>query len=121
MRDRPIAFIKELGLINLKSRDDFKAQKKFIKKEEFDDEYINEEMELTNILLPEPQAVELRELYSKVKKDYDLRRAAMFLKLIRYSYSSGGKSYACQPFNLRSLFGLIQAFGRRFENVIIEN
>lgn len=121
MRDRPIAFIKELGFLNLNSRDDFNALKKFFKKEEFDDEYMNEEMELTNILLPEPQAVELRELYSKVKEDYDLRRAAMFLKLIRYSYSSGGKSYACQPFNLRSLFGLIQAFGRRFENVIIEN
>lgn len=60
MRDRPIAFIKELGFLNLNFRDDFNALKKFFKKEEFDDEYMNEEMELTNILLPEPQAVELR-------------------------------------------------------------
>lgn len=121
MRDRPLAFIRELGFLSLNSRDDFNMLKQFFKKEEFSDEYLNEELELTNILLPEPQAEELREVYSIVKKDYDLRRAAMFLKLIRYSYSSGGKSFSCQPFNLRSLFELIQAFSRRCENVIIEN
>ena len=121
MRDRPMAFIRELGFLSLNSRDDFAALKQFFKKEEFSDDYLNEELELTNILLPELQAEELRELYSEIKEDHDLRRAAMFLKLIRYSYSSGGKSFACQPFNLRSLFGLIHAFSRRCENVIIEN
>ena len=45
----------------------------------------------------------------------------MFLKLLRYSYSSGGKSFASQPFSIRSLFGLVQAFSRRCENVVIEN
>lgn len=121
MRDRPLAFIRELGFLSLNSRDDFTALKQFFKKEEFSDDYLNEELELTSILLPEPQAKELREMYSEIKQDYDLRRAAMFLKLIRYSYSSGGKSFACQPFNLRSLFWLIQQFSKRCENVIIEN
>lgn len=45
----------------------------------------------------------------------------MFLKLIRYSYSSSGKSFACQPFSVRSLFGLIQDFSIRMENAVIEN
>lgn len=121
MRDRPLAFIRELGFLSLNSRDDFNMLKQFFKKEEFSDDYLNEELELTSILLPEPQADELRELYTAVKKDYDLRRAAMFLRLIRTSYSSGGKSFACQPFNLRSLFGLVQAFSKRCENVIVEN
>ena len=121
MRDRPMAFIRELGFLSLNSRDDFAALKQFFKKEEFSDDYLNEELELTNILIPELQAEELREMYSAITEDHDLRRAAMFLKLIRYSYSSGGKSFACQPFNLRSLFGLIHAFSRRCENVIIEN
>ena len=121
MRDRPLAFIRELGFLSLNSRDDFATLKQFFKKEEFSDDYLNEELELTSILIPELQAEELREMYSAITEDHDLRRAAMFLKLIRYSYSSGGKSFACQPFNLRSLFGLIQAFSRRCENVIIEN
>ena len=121
MRDRPLAFIRELGFLHLNSRDDFKMLKRFFRKEEFDDAFLQEEMKLTDILLPEPEAAEVRELMQAAKQDHDLRRAAMFLKLIRYSYSSGGKSYACQPFNLRSLFGLIEEFSRRCENVIIEN
>ena len=121
MRDRPLAFIRELGFLALNSRDDFKVLKQFFKKEEFSDEFLKEELELTGILLLEPEAAEIRALCAKVREDYDLRRAAMFLKLIRYSYSSGGKSFACQPFTMRSLFGLIQQFSERCENVIIEN
>ena len=121
MRDRPLAFIRELGFLSLNSRDDFKALKHFFRKEEFDDAFLEEELELTEILLPEPNAGELRELMNTMRQDYDLRRAAMFLKLIRYSYSSGGKSFACQPFTLRSLFGLIEQYSRRCENVVIEN
>lgn len=121
MRDRPMAFIRELGFLSLNSRDDFKVLKRFFDKEEFNDAFLGEEMELTGVLLPEPEAEELRELMQAARQDYDLRRAAMFLKLIRYSYSSSGKSFACQPFNLRSLFGLIENFSRRCANVVIEN
>lgn len=61
-------------------------------------------MELTKIILPDLKVEEIIELYIKMKQDYDLRRAVMFLKLLRYSYSSGGKSFACQPFSVVSLF-----------------
>ena len=82
---------------------------------------MNQELDLTTIVLPEIKAEEIRELYKKAMHDYDLRRAVMFLKLIRYSYSSSGKSFACQPFSVRSLFGLIQDFSIRMENAVIEN
>lgn len=121
MRERPLAFIKELGFLTLNSRDDFKVIKKFFKKEEFNDEFFEEEMELTTITLPAIEAKEVRELYKTSMQEYDLRRAALFLKLLRFSYSSGGKSFSCQPFSVRSLFGLIQEFGKRMENVVIEN
>lgn len=42
-------------------------------------------------------------------------------KLIRYSYSSGGKSFACQPFNIASLFTLITQLGVRMAETVIEN
>ena len=121
MRERPLAFIRELGFLTLNSRDDFKVIKKFFEKEEFADAFLKEEMELTTITLPEIEAKEIRELYSASTQEYDLRRAVLFLKLLRFSYSSSGKSFSCQPFSVRSLFGLIQEFGRRMENVIIEN
>lgn len=121
MRDRPLAFIRELGFLNLNARDDFRVIKKFFEKEEFDDSFFEQEMELTTIILPRIQAEEIRELYKASTEQYDLRRAVMFLKLLRYSYSSSGKSYACQPFSICSLFSLIQEVSRRLGNVVIEN
>ena len=121
MRDRPVEFIRALGFLNLNARDDFNVLKKFFRKEEFDDAYFQTQLELTEVLLPPIEAREIRELYAAAHEDYDLRRAVMFLKLLRYSYSSGGKSFASQPFSIRSLFGLVQAFSKRCENVVIEN
>ena len=121
MRDRPVEFIRALGFLNLNARDDFNVLKKFFRKEEFDDAYFQTQLELTEVLLPPIEAREIRELYAAAQEDYDLRRAVMFLKLLRYSHSSGGKSFASQPFSIRSLFGLVQAFSKRCENVVIEN
>lgn len=78
-------------------------------------------MELTRIMFPEPQAAELREIMTRVRQDHDLKRAAMFLKLIRRSYASGGKSFACRPFSVRSLYKPIMQFSRRSKSLIIEN
>ena len=72
MRDRPMEFIKELGFLNLNSRDDFNTMKRFFDKEKFTDEYLAKQLELTDIILPKLQASELRELYRANKEDYDL-------------------------------------------------
>ncbi len=121
MRDRPLAFIKELGFLTLNARDDFVLIKKFFQKEEMDQRFLQQELELTSIILPDIQAEEIRRLYKETSTDHDLKRAVMFLKLLRYSYSSSGRSFACQPFSVRSLFELIQGLSARLENVIIEN
>ena len=63
----------------------------------------------------------MQELRTRIAGDHDVRRAAMFLKLLRYSYSSGCKSYASQPFDLRRLFSLIRELENRMANVVIEN
>ena len=121
MRDRPVAFIRELGFLPLNARDDFMVLKKFFQKEEFTEKFLQQELELTNILLPDIQAKEIQELYRDSCQDHDMKRAVMFLKLLRYSYSSSGKSFACQPFSVRSLMGLVQDLSRRLENAIIKN
>ena len=63
----------------------------------------------------------MKDIRTRITKDYDVRRAAMFLKLLRYSYSSGGKSYASQPFDIRRLFDLIKQVESRMANVVVEN
>lgn len=121
MRDRPLALIKELGFLNLQARDDFQALRKFFLHEEFADEYFDEEQELTSILLPEAAAAEIRELRRKNRDDHDIRRAAMFLKFVRYSYCSNCETFGGKPFSIRSLFGLIQEVSKRLDGVVIEN
>lgn len=121
MKERTMATIREIGFCNLNSREDFIAIKKFFEDGEFTDEYLNEELAITEILLPPLEATEIKEARLRITQDYDVRRAAMFLKLLRYSYSSSCKSFASQPFDIRKLFGLIKALENRMANVVVEN
>lgn len=121
MKERTMATIRELGFCHLNSREDFIAIRRFFENEVFDDLYLSEELKLTEILFPPPEAKELMEIRTRITEDYDVRRAAMFLKLLRFSYSSSGKSYASQPFDIRKLFGLIAELQTRMANVIVEN
>lgn len=121
MKERTMAVIRELGFCRLNSREDFIAIRRFFENEQFDDKYLSEELRLTQILFPPPEAKELTEMRKRITADYDVRRAAMFLKLLRFSYSSSGKSYASQPFDIRKLFGLISQLQDRMANVVVEN
>ncbi|HOG67870.1 MAG TPA: DNA adenine methylase [Fibrobacteraceae bacterium] len=51
----------------------------------------------------------------------DVKRAAYFYQLIRYSYASGLTSYGSQPHDMRSNFSLIEQAHRRLAKVVIEN
>ena len=116
MKERTMAVIRELGFCHLNSREDFIAIRRFFENEQFDDKYLSEELRLTQILFPPPEANELMEMRKRITADYDVRRATMFLKLLRFSYSSSGKSYASQPFDIRKLFGLISQLQDRMAN-----
>ena len=122
MKERTMATIHELGFCNLNSREDFNVIKKFFETDgRFVDEYLSEELALTSLMLPPPEAAEIKELRTRIANEHDVRRAAMFLKLLRYSYSSGCKSFASQPFDIRRVFGLIKELEDRMANVVVEN
>lgn len=121
MKDRTMATIREIGFCNLNSREDFIAIKKFFECGKFTDEYLSEELQMTELTLPPLEAEEIKETRLRITQDYDVRRAAMFLKLLRYSYSSSCKSFASQPFDIRKLFGLIKELEDRMANVVVEN
>ena len=121
MKYRTMALIRELRFCNLNSREDHDALRKFFLTEQFTDPYLEEELQLTELMLPTPSNQEMIELRKRLAMDYDVRRAAMYLKLLRYSYSSRGKSFAAQPYNIQKLFRLIHEAGNRLQNVVIEN
>lgn len=97
VKNRPLALLAELGLLPLNTRDDFNVLYKFLSKGEITDDYLQEEMELTEILLKPPEAEAIRTLLLERAPRGDVRRAADFFKLVRYSFSGSSKSFGGKP------------------------
>ena len=121
VKERPLALLKELNFLPLNGRDDFIALKKYLQKEEFTNEYLSEELELAQVYLTEPQFEEIKSILIENANMSDVKRAAAFFKLIRYSYGSGCTSYSCQPFDIRKTFHLLWSGSRRLKDTVIEN
>ena len=64
MKVRPMAVIREIGFCNLNARDDFDVIRRFFEHEIFTDEYLAEELELTEIMLPPLKAGAFPEIYA---------------------------------------------------------
>lgn len=121
VKERPMALLKELNFLPLNGRDEFIVLKKYLEKDEFKNEYLREELELAqNYLLP-TQYEEIKTILTENAAMNDVKRAAAFFKLIRYSYGSGCTSYGCQPFDIRKTFHLIWQGSRRLKDTVIEN
>ena len=121
VRERPMALIKELSFLPLNSRDEFVTLRKFLTMEEFRSEHLSEEMEIATHFLKEPEAAEIRDILMERAALGDVKRAAAFYKIIRYSYGSGCTSYGCQPFDIRKTFTIIWEANRRLRDTVIEN
>ena len=103
------------------SRDEFVTLRKFLTMEEFKSEHLSEELEIATHFLKEPEAAEIRDILMERAALGDVKRAAAFYKIIRYSYGSGCTSYGCQPFDIRKTFTIIWEANRRLKDTVIEN
>jgi len=121
VRDRPFALLKELNFFPLNGRDEFNVLKKYLEKEEFTNEYLQEELELAQRFLSEPQFEEIKPILLENAQMNGVKRAAVFYRLIRLSYGSGCTSYGCQPFDIRKTFHLLWQGSRRLKDTVIEN
>ena len=121
VKERPLALLKELNFLPLNGRDEFIVLKKYLQKEEFTGEYLREELELAENYLTPLQFEEIKDILIENATMNDIKRAAAFFKLIRYSYGSGCTSYGCQPFDIRKTFHLIWSGSRRLKDTVIEN
>ncbi len=121
VKERPMALIKELSFLPLNSRDEFVTLRKFLMMEEFKSEHLSEELEIAIHFLKEPEASEIRDILMERAKVGDVKRAAAFFKIIRYSYGSGCTSYGCKGFDIRKTFTIIWEANRRLKDTAIEN
>ena len=116
VKSRTLAFLKQLGFLPLNSRHEFGVLRRFFEKDEFDREYLSEELELAQQNLPPPEFEELRAILLEQAEPSDVWRAAAFFKLIRYSYGSG-----CTSYDIRKVFAVIWEASRRLADTVVEN
>ncbi|MDE5590229.1 MAG: DNA adenine methylase [Acetatifactor sp.] len=121
VKDRTWAFLKELGFLPINSRDEFSVIRRFLDKQEFDGRFLAEELELAQVSLPVPDFEEIRSILMENAEVTDVKRAAAFFKLIRYSYGSGCTSYGCKNFDVRKCFDTIWQASRRLADTVVEN
>lgn len=121
VKNRTGAFLKELGFLPLNSRDEFTVIRNFIEKQEPDTRFLIEELELAEKHLMPPDYEEVKKILLENAEVTDVKRAAAFFKLIRYSYGSGCTSFGCRPFDVRNCFDTIWQASRRLADTVIEN
>ena len=121
VKNRTGAFLKELGFLPLNSRDEFYVIKTFLEKQEFDTRFLHRELQLAEKFLLPPDYEEMKKILLENAEVTDVKRAAAFFKLIRYSYGSGCTSFGCRPFDVRNCFDSIWQASRRLSDTVIEN
>ena len=121
VRERTMALLLELGFLPLNSRDDFNVLKKFFERKEFTDDCLEEELELTKVYLEPPQAEAIQRLMKERSRLGEVRRAADYFKLVRYSFDGGGKAFAGRSCDLNQFFHQIWENSRRLAKVVVEN
>lgn len=121
VKERPLTFLLELGFLPLTSRDEFKLLKRFLKRKQFHESYLKQELDIAEKVMPEPDFEEIRAILTSRSEDLDVHRAVTFFKVIRYSYASKGTSFGCKAFDIYKAFSLIWAANRRLKNTVLEN
>ena len=91
-RNKTLALTRELGFLPDNSRDTFDEVCRFLKMEEYGDRDLEEELALAKVLFDKPQAEEISRLLLQRSVPPDVRRAAAYYKMIRYSFNSQGNN-----------------------------
>ncbi len=118
---KPMGFVKELGFLPLNSRAEFEVLLDWHRKNDFTLPYQAEELELAKVYIPPPEFEEYKALMTTQADMGDVRKAATFYKLIRYSYAAGGNSFNGQPINIVQTYQNIWLANRRLNENGIKN
>lgn len=120
-KNKTLALTKELGFLPDNSHETFNEVRRFLSMAEYTDNGLAEELALAKVLFEEPQAEEICRLLMQRSSPPDVRRAAAFYKLIRYSFNGSGNSYGVASCDIRQFFHQIWDASRGLKDVALEN
>lgn len=120
IKDRLMEFLLELDLLPMNSREEFVELLKFQTGSSELEKYLPTQLEVTDRLIPKEWATALKEAMHRRADNKAVRQAAAYFMRMRTSYASTGRSFGCQPFNVRTLFDQIKEMSIRIEDVVVE-
>ena len=85
-KERPLELVRELGFLPINAHDEFDVLQRQLQGEDFTMEYMERQLDLTEILLQPPQAEVVRQLLLERGSLGNVRRAAAFYKLWECSH-----------------------------------
>lgn len=121
VRDRPLALMRELGFLPLQMEEEFILLKSFLEGEPVLPDFAPEELETARTCLSPEQYAALEPVLRDRSELWDVRRAAAFYRVNRYSFSGTMKSFGVKSSPLRHFLSAILAAARRLEGVVITN
>ena len=103
-KERPLELVRELGFLPINAHDEFDVLQRQLQGEDFTMEYMERQLDLTEVFFEPPQAEVVRQLLLERGSLGNVRRAAAFYKLQRYSYNGSGDSYGVGSCDIRRFF-----------------
>ena len=121
VKTRTMALCRELAWFPINGRVPFELLQEFLRQKEPDDRFFQEELDICDEFFPPEEAEILKSILQGRSALWDVKRAAAYYKVIRYSYGAGGGSFGGQATDIRRTIGQIWACSRRLGDVVIEN
>nr|WP_326183699.1 DNA adenine methylase [uncultured Oscillibacter sp.] len=123
VRDQPLALIKELNFLPINSREEFNDLKRLLAHEparEELDRWEQEESRIAEECFTPEEAMELQKILRGKARLRDVRRAAAYYKVCRFSFSGTRSSYGVKRTVIGHFHGLLQRAATRLQGVVIE-
>lgn len=124
VKEHPLELIKELEFLPLHSRAEFEDLKALMDHDALTDietAAMEQELAVAEECFTSQELDEIRELYRRKTELRNVRRAAIFYKISRGSFSGTRSSFGVKRNNIRRFRYQIQKASRRLEDVVIEN
>ena len=124
VKEHPLELIKELEFLPLHSRAEFEDLKALMDHDALTDietAAMEQELAVAEECFTSQELDEIRELYRRKTELRNVRRAAIFYKISRGSFSGTRSSFGVKRNNIRRFRCQIQKASRRLEDVVIEN
>ena len=114
VRDRLLALTEELKIFPIQSEAEYAMLRDMLRRRQPIPDFTQDELRAARSILSPEQYQEVREILMGRTRFWNVRRAAAYFKVIRYSYSGTGNSFGVHKVNLSGALELMEVASQRW-------